>query len=215
MSKTSSLSKTPNVSTASEIRTPRPYLPTSSAPATLASLAISQISVAKPEAEFLEFHEDPTTKKVKPLPDLSAPLAMVAEEKTPPPAHPLPPVLLTLDEARVGPASRTPAPLAPGAAVGSRFAVADQRGGAQQVNQAALKSCYERALKMDNHLTSGRIDVTVSIGMSGMVQRVVINAPSASFWSSRASRARSSAGCFRPAPRNTATNFPLIMQGGM
>ena len=34
-------------------------------------------------------------------------------------------------------------------------------------NQAGLKSCYERALKMDNHLTSGRIDVTVSISRLG------------------------------------------------
>ena len=73
-----------------------------------------------------------------------------------------------------------------------------------KANQAALKSCYERALKMDNHLTSGRIDVTVSIGTvghgaAGGRQR----ARRASSWSSRASRARSSAGSSRQAPRNT------------
>jgi predicted Zn finger-like uncharacterized protein len=398
MSKTSSLSKTPNVSTASEIRTPRPYLPTSSAPATLASLAISQISVAKPEAEFLEFHEDPTTKKVKPLPDLSAPLAMVAEEKTPPPAHPLPPVLLTLDEARVGPASRTPAPLAPGAAVGSsaldafseivqaaaasasssiqdsiasslasipdplqpsadasmakpvaaselprrhqglkyviaaavivvlvivlvvvtlrgdmarRIEPVTSAGSAGKVelppveepsavegeapnskgargeksaqvtrtgirhggssgrsairavaptpeqeaaqrrmakapvqsvaparpnpfveggkpvsqdqisavvrnknNQAALKTCYERALKMDNRLTSGRIDVTVSIGTSGIVQRVIIDAPSAFLMIEPCIKNAVKRWVFPPNSEEYGTNFPLIMQGG-
>ena len=82
-------------------------------------------------------------------------------------------------------------------------------------NQAGLKSCYERALKMDNHLTSGRIDVTVSIGMSGAVQRVVVNAPSSFMLVEPCIKSAVKRWVFPPSPEEYATNFPLIMQGGM
>jgi predicted Zn finger-like uncharacterized protein len=82
-------------------------------------------------------------------------------------------------------------------------------------NQAALKSCYERALKMDNHLTSGRIDVTVSIGMSGAVQRVVINAPSSFILVEPCIKGAVKRWVFPASTEEYATNFPLIMQGGM
>ena len=82
-------------------------------------------------------------------------------------------------------------------------------------NQAALKSCYERALKMDNHLTSGRIDVTVSIGTSGAVQRVVINAPASFIMVEPCIKTAVRRWVFPPSHEEYATNFPLIMQGGM
>jgi hypothetical protein len=84
-----------------------------------------------------------------------------------------------------------------------------------KVNQAGLKSCYERALKMDNHLTSGRIDVTVSVGMSGMVQRVVINAPSSFILVEPCIKSAVKRWVFPPSSEEYGTNFPLIMQGGM
>jgi outer membrane biosynthesis protein TonB len=84
-----------------------------------------------------------------------------------------------------------------------------------KVNQAGLKACYERALKMDNHLTSGRIDVTVSIGLSGMVQRVVINAPSSFIMVEPCIKTAVKRWVFPPSSEEYATNFPLIMQGGM
>jgi predicted Zn finger-like uncharacterized protein len=84
-----------------------------------------------------------------------------------------------------------------------------------KMNQAALKACYERALKMDNHLTSGRIDVTVSIGMSGMVQHVVVNAPSSFILVEPCIKTAVRRWVFPPSSEEYATNFPLIMQGGM
>jgi predicted Zn finger-like uncharacterized protein len=84
-----------------------------------------------------------------------------------------------------------------------------------KANQAGLKSCYERALKMDNHLTSGRIDVTVSIGTSGVVQRVVINAPSSFILVEPCIKSAVKRWVFPPSSEEYATNFPLIMQGGM
>ncbi len=84
-----------------------------------------------------------------------------------------------------------------------------------KANQEALKSCYERALKVDNHLTSGRIDVTVSIGTSGAVQRVVINAPPSFILVEPCIKSAVRRWVFPPSSEEYATNFPLIMQGGM
>jgi predicted Zn finger-like uncharacterized protein len=44
-------------------------------------------------------------------------------------------------------------------------------------NQMTIKTCYERALKRDDRLRSGRIDTSVTIGTSGMVKQVALNAP--------------------------------------
>lgn len=82
-------------------------------------------------------------------------------------------------------------------------------------NQAGLKSCYERALKMDNHLTSGRIDVTASIGASGAVQRVVINAPASFILVEPCIKSAVKRWAFPPNVEEYATSFPLILQGGM
>jgi hypothetical protein len=78
-----------------------------------------------------------------------------------------------------------------------------------------LKSCYERALKMDNHLTSGRIDVTVAVGTSGVVQRVVVNAPASFILVEPCIKSAVKRWVFPPSPEEYGTNFPLIMQGGM
>jgi predicted Zn finger-like uncharacterized protein len=82
-------------------------------------------------------------------------------------------------------------------------------------NQAALKSCYERALKMDNHLTSGRMDVTVNISTSGAVERVVVNAPSGFILVEPCIKGVVKRWRFPSNTEDYATNFPLIMQGGM
>jgi hypothetical protein len=82
-------------------------------------------------------------------------------------------------------------------------------------NQAALKSCYERALKMDNHLTSGRMDVTVNIGTSGAVERVVVNASSSFILVEPCIKGVVKRWRFPANTEDYATNFPLILQGGM
>jgi hypothetical protein len=47
----------------------------------------------------------------------------------------------------------------------------------QADHKAALKSCYERALKRDDKLKGGRLDVTVNVGQTGTVKSVSVNAP--------------------------------------
>lgn len=82
-------------------------------------------------------------------------------------------------------------------------------------NQAALKSCYERALKMDERLTSGRMDVSLSISASGVVERVTVNAPAAFFMVEPCIRLAVKRWVFPPSSEAYGTTFPLIMQGGM
>jgi predicted Zn finger-like uncharacterized protein len=82
-------------------------------------------------------------------------------------------------------------------------------------NQAGLRACYERALKLDNNLTSGRMDVTVSIWASGTVQRVVVNAPSSLMLIEPCIKAAVKRWRFPPSSEDYGTNFPLILQGGM
>jgi hypothetical protein len=82
-------------------------------------------------------------------------------------------------------------------------------------NQAALKSCYERALKLDEHLTSGRMDVSVSIAPSGTVERVTVDAPSNFFMVESCIKLAVKRWTFPPSSEQYGTTFPLIMQGGM
>lgn len=80
-------------------------------------------------------------------------------------------------------------------------------------NQAGLKLCYERALKLGGQVHSGRVDVTVSIGASGIVKNVQVRAPV------ELSMVES---CIKSAVRRWAfpnnveeygTSFPVILQG--
>jgi hypothetical protein len=82
-------------------------------------------------------------------------------------------------------------------------------------NQSALRACYDRALKMDTHLTSGRIDVRVAISMSGSVQRVVINAPSSFMLVEPCIKAAVKRWHFPSNNEDYDYSFPLLMQGGM
>jgi outer membrane biosynthesis protein TonB len=82
-------------------------------------------------------------------------------------------------------------------------------------NQGSLRACYERALKMDSRLTSGRIDVKVAISTSGSVQRVVINAPSSFILVEPCIKTAVKRWHFPSNAEEYETSFPLIMQGGM
>jgi predicted Zn finger-like uncharacterized protein len=84
----------------------------------------------------------------------------------------------------------------------------------QQNHKAAVKSCYERALKRDERLRVARLDVTVNVAQTGSVKSVSVNAP-ASF--------SSVSTCIRDAvkrwrfPSNSEeyeTSFPLLLQQG-
>ena len=80
-------------------------------------------------------------------------------------------------------------------------------------NLASIKTCYERAMSRDGRSRTGRLDVTVSVGGSGTVQRVQVHGPSDFLIIE---------GCIKNAIRHWhfpvnseeyATSFPLILTG--
>jgi outer membrane biosynthesis protein TonB len=115
------------------------------------------------------------------------------------------PIPLAAIQGKRVPAANEPKPI-------PREAIADVIR--RKENQAGLKTCYERALKRDGRLRAGRLDITVSIGPMGSVQKVQVHG-SADFMIIE--------GCLKEAirhwrfPSNSeeyATSFPLILQGG-
>ena len=105
----------------------------------------------------------------------------------------------------------------PGSPVAAAREVSQAQIGAfvrNKENQDNLKMCYDRALKRDERLRTGRLDITVSVGATGVVQGVQVHGPS-DFMIIE--------GCIKNAirhwhfPANAedyATTFPLILQGG-
>jgi predicted Zn finger-like uncharacterized protein len=130
------------------------------------------------------------------------------------------------DDPFEGPPADTRERAAPVAAAGARRGRSGSSGGGaisqaqisevvrNRDNQSGIKTCYERALKHDGRLRTGRLDITVSIGESGTVQSVQVHG-SADFMQIE--------GCIKNAIRHWrfpsngeeyATSFPLILQGG-
>jgi hypothetical protein len=81
-------------------------------------------------------------------------------------------------------------------------------------NQAGLKSCYERALKRDGQLRTGRLDITVSVGETGVVQHVQVHGPSDFLVIDGCIKNAIRHWRFPASPEEYATSFPLILQGG-
>ena len=81
-------------------------------------------------------------------------------------------------------------------------------------NQAALKTCYERALKQDGRLRTGRLDITVSIGPMGTVQRVQVHGSADFMVIDKCLKEAIRHWRFPVSSEEYATSFPLILQGG-
>jgi predicted Zn finger-like uncharacterized protein len=81
-------------------------------------------------------------------------------------------------------------------------------------NQAGIRMCYERALKRDSRLRTGRLDITVSVGATGVVQNVQVHGPSDFLIMEDCVRNTIRHWHFPPNVEEYATSFPFIMQGG-
>lgn len=81
-------------------------------------------------------------------------------------------------------------------------------------NQAGIKSCYERALKRDGRFRTGRLDVTVSVGETGVVQNVQVHGPSDFLLIDSCIKNAIRHWRFPANVEEYATSFPLILQGG-
>jgi outer membrane biosynthesis protein TonB len=80
-------------------------------------------------------------------------------------------------------------------------------------NQSTIKSCYERALKRDDRLRSGRIDVTAELGPSGTVKSVSLTAPPEFATVEACIKMAVRRWAFPTGPKEYRAEFPLIMQG--
>jgi len=81
-------------------------------------------------------------------------------------------------------------------------------------NQAGIKTCYERALKRDSRLRTGRLDITVSVGATGVVQNVQVHGPSDFLIIQDCIKSAIRHWHFPANVEEYATSFPFIMQGG-
>lgn len=82
-------------------------------------------------------------------------------------------------------------------------------------HQDAIKMCYERALKRDDRLRNGRVEVTVSIGQSGIVKQVSVNGPAEFSSVETCIRQSVKRWMFPRSNDEYGTTFPLIFQGSL
>jgi predicted Zn finger-like uncharacterized protein len=84
----------------------------------------------------------------------------------------------------------------------------------QQDHRAAVRSCYERALKRDDRLKVGRLEVRVDVGETGSVKKVSIDAPAEFASVSSCIREVVRRWRFPANARDYEGSFPLLLQGG-
>jgi protein TonB len=120
------------------------------------------------------------------------------------------------DAARFGDKSHTNIPVNPGGG-GSASRPPPAQADITKVianNRAQIKVCYQRALTRDNSLTHGKLNVKVSIGISGRVKHVGLDGP-AGFRTLLEPCIREvvTRWVFPQGPDEYATEFPLVFQG--
>jgi hypothetical protein len=83
-----------------------------------------------------------------------------------------------------------------------------------KANVTGIQTCYQRALLRDNSLTSGKIMVHVSIGLSGKVKKVSLDAPAPFRALEPCIRDVTSRWAFPPSSEEYGTEFPVLLQSG-
>jgi hypothetical protein len=82
-------------------------------------------------------------------------------------------------------------------------------------NQLTIRTCYERALKRDDKIRSGRIESTVEVGPSGIVKSVALNAPAEFGGVEPCIKQAVRRWMFPASSEGYSTQFTLIMQGNL
>ncbi len=80
-------------------------------------------------------------------------------------------------------------------------------------NRQGIQTCYQRALLRDNTLTHGKVTVRVSIGVSGKVKSVNLDAPAQFRALEPCIRDVMSRWAFPPSSEEYGTEFPVVLQG--
>lgn len=80
-------------------------------------------------------------------------------------------------------------------------------------NRQGIQTCYQRALLRDSTLTQGKVTVRVSIGISGKVKSVSLDAPAPFRSMESCVRDVMSRWAFPPSSEEYGTEFPVVLQG--
>jgi predicted Zn finger-like uncharacterized protein len=80
-------------------------------------------------------------------------------------------------------------------------------------NRQGIQTCYQRALLRDSTLTQGKVTVRVSIGISGRVKSVNLDAPPQFRSMESCVRDVMSRWAFPPSSEEYGTEFPVVLQG--
>lgn len=80
-------------------------------------------------------------------------------------------------------------------------------------NRQGIQTCYQRALLRDSTLTQGKVTVRVSIGISGRVKSVNLDAPPPFRSMEPCVRDVMSRWAFPPSSEEYGTEFPVVLQG--
>jgi len=80
-------------------------------------------------------------------------------------------------------------------------------------NRQGIQTCYQRALLRDSTLTQGKVTVRVSIGISGKVKSVSLDAPAQFRSMESCVRDVMSRWAFPPSSEEYGTEFPVVLQG--
>jgi hypothetical protein len=80
-------------------------------------------------------------------------------------------------------------------------------------NKAGIKICYQRALLRDSSLTHGKINVRVSIGLSGRARTVNVDGPPAFRALEPCIKEVLSRWAFPPSSEEYGTEFSYVFQG--
>ena len=80
-------------------------------------------------------------------------------------------------------------------------------------NRQGIQTCYQRALLRDSTLTHGKVTVRVSIGLSGKVKSVNLDAPAQFRALEPCIRDVMSRWAFPPSSEEYGTEFPVVLQG--
>jgi outer membrane biosynthesis protein TonB len=80
-------------------------------------------------------------------------------------------------------------------------------------NRQGIQTCYQRALLRDSTLTQGKVTVRVSIGLSGKVKSVSLDAPLPFRSMEPCVRDVMSRWAFPPSSEEYGTEFPVVLQG--
>jgi TonB family protein len=80
-------------------------------------------------------------------------------------------------------------------------------------NRQGIQTCYQRALLRDSTLTQGKVTVRVSIGISGKVKSVSLDAPPPFRSMESCVRDVMSRWAFPPSSEEYGTEFPVVLQG--